>query len=149
MYTESLQDFHLAGRGREGVWAAWAVVLSVSEKECPTSRLGFAKLLTDTPRTVVVWCLGQPELESHHVLPHPALSPTVGFQLPPRLAPCLHWFSALPYGSYLEGRSQPKASPWACCGAAGSPTRGCCWSERLRGEGAGAGSGEGGWKVKS
>lgn len=26
--------------------------------------------------------MGQPELESHHVLPHPALSPTVGFQLP-------------------------------------------------------------------
>ena len=134
MYIEYLQDFYLAGRGMEGVWAAWAVVLSVSEKECLTSRLGFAKLLSDNPRTVVVWCLGQPKLESHHILPHPALSPTIGVQLPQGWRPGCTCSVPLPVVHTWRAGAGLKPAPWACYGAAGSPTRGCCWSERLRGE---------------
>ena len=127
----------LPGRKRQGGgWGSMAVVLSVPEKECPTSRLWFAKLLTDKPRSVVVWCLGQPKLENHTSCPTSPSHLPLYSSCPQDW--CLGCTGSVPLPVVHTWRAEAglKPAPWACCGAAGSPTRGCCWSERVQGEGA-------------
>lgn len=86
--------------------------------------------------------MGQPELESHHALPHPRLPRLLLISSCPK-AGTLVCTGSVPSPWFIPGgQSQPKASLRACCGAAGSPARGAA-GVRGYGEGAGAGSGEG------
>lgn len=82
----------------------WVMVL-VSGTQCPTSRRGFAKSLTEKPPAAVQRCLGPPKLEDHCFLSPPPPLLSVIFQLSPGEAfwPC--WFTAAQCGSHLVGIS--------------------------------------------
>ena len=81
----------------------------VSGTQCPTSRPGFAKSLTEKPPAAVQRCSGPPQLEDHCLLSPPTPPPplSVIFQSSPREAFWSRWFTAAQCGSRLLGMSQP------------------------------------------
>lgn len=77
----------MGGGGGEEVQVAEAIVFSTSGTECPTSRMGFARLLNENPPTAVQRDVGPPKLENDSFLPHlPYLAYSCIFQFPPREA---------------------------------------------------------------